>query len=298
MHRVIHQPAAEVLDAPATAEALRPLLARGSIRSVSICGSAAQAPGLAGHRLTRWPFFKLLLRGRLDVLDSDGSLRLRAGPGDLLVFPASTYANVRYPEPNTHFRATIMSEATFLAWNDITTPSSPPQGPVEHLRGHLLERRPSRLTRELITRLGTWDDTAARRDTWRVLCREWLAGLTARGAAIPLSGRGRYLEIRRFLEEHSHEPLTRDSVAAAFGLSPGFVSRLFRRHSTAGFHETLAELRLGHARTLLAASTLRVADVAARCGFSSQNYFAQAFHRAEGLSPSEWRQVHQGEVVE
>lgn len=228
------------------------------------------------------------------MLRADGTLWLRAGPGDVLYFPAGTYANVRYPEANEHFRATVMSEAVFLAWNAIT-PSSPNTGPAaERLRGHMLARRPSRLARELIARLGAWSDGTARGDAWRMLCREWLAELAVAATAPPPSGPSRYLEIRRYLEDHSHQPISRESVAAAFGLSPGFVSRLFRQYSPGGFHQTLGALRLGHARSLLAASVLTVADTAARCGFSSPNYFAQAFRRAEGVSPGEWRRVLQG----
>ena len=260
------------------------------MRTITVCGSTAQAPGLEGHRLTRWPFFKVPLTGWLNVLKPDGSLWLRAGPGDVLYFPAGTYANVFYPQSHRHFRATVMSEATFLAWNEITRSAGQSIPTLEHLQGYMLMRPPSRLARELITRMTAWSGRQAQRDLWKLLCREWMAELTVIETATPLSSSSRYLEIRRYLEEHSHQLLTRDSVAATFGLSPGFVSRLFRQHSPTGFHQTLMQLRLGHARTLLTSSHQPVTDVAARCGFSSANYFAQAFRRAEGISPQLWRQ--------
>ncbi|MFN0176368.1 MAG: helix-turn-helix domain-containing protein [Saprospiraceae bacterium] len=54
--------------------------------------------------------------------------------------------------------------------------------------------------------------------------------------------------------------------------------------------QLLQNLRLEHARLLLAESKLTVAEVAFRCGFSDPNYFSRLFSKTQGMTPTEFVQ--------
>jgi AraC-like DNA-binding protein len=101
-----------------------------------------------------------------------------------------------------------------------------------------------------------------------------------------------------YIEEHLTDPgLGADEIAAATGVSPRQLSRLFAADDTSLPRHILSR-RLELARSVLAtpapatAATARtVADVAALCGFTSVTYFSHTFrhhfgHRASDLRRS------------
>lgn len=108
----------------------------------------------------------------------------------------------------------------------------------------------------------------------------------------PLDGgaaRRRYSAARAWVDEHFAAEIDRGDVAAAVGVDPAHVSRLFRRFGDCGFSDYLWRLRLDQARRLLADPRLGVAEVARRCGCPDANYFARRFRSAFGVAPSAWR---------
>ena len=88
---------------------------------------------------------------------------------------------------------------------------------------------------------------------------------------------------------YSDPMLSRDSVAAALKVHPNYLSTLAREKSE-GFHRTLEEIRIAHARHLLARSTLKTAEVSTACGYNSVTSFIRAFRRVMGEYPGTFRQ--------
>jgi AraC-like DNA-binding protein len=94
----------------------------------------------------------------------------------------------------------------------------------------------------------------------------------------------------RFAAERCCEPVTVADAARDAYLSPSRFAHLFSEETGVPFHRYLNALRLDRARSLLAHSSLKIAEVAAQCGFCNQNYFAEVFRRAAGCTPSRFRQ--------
>ena len=82
---------------------------------------------------------------------------------------------------------------------------------------------------------------------------------------------------------------TRETLAAALGLSPFHFARMFRQRLGTPPHRYLAQLRLEAARRLLRTGQRPLAGVAAACGFSSPSAFARAFRQATGVTPGAYR---------
>jgi AraC family cel operon transcriptional repressor len=81
------------------------------------------------------------------------------------------------------------------------------------------------------------------------------------------------------------------------GVSAGHLSRSMRAAygvTPTGF---VADLRLEHAASLLAATNLTIAAIATRCGFTSQSYFTRCFTTAHALTPTEFRHRSQRAFV-
>jgi AraC-like DNA-binding protein len=98
-----------------------------------------------------------------------------------------------------------------------------------------------------------------------------------------------WMAVREYILGHCREPITRESVAQAVGITATHVSRLFARFGNEGFGSYVERLRIGRAQSMLRSSRLSVKQVAAGCGFGSDNYFVRVFRQWNGVSPGRWR---------
>ena len=101
----------------------------------------------------------------------------------------------------------------------------------------------------------------------------------------------RMREVAAYLCEHAAEQITLTEVAAHFAVSPSHLSRVFHQETGFGIREYLIHYRIRQACDLLLNSGLTVTEIADRCGFSDSNYFGDAFKKATGLSPREYRKL-------
>ena len=81
------------------------------------------------------------------------------------------------------------------------------------------------------------------------------------------------------------------------GVSPAHLSRTLRAAYGMTPTDFVADLRLEQAASLLAATSATIAEIAARCGFSSQSYFTRRFTAAHDVSPRAFRHQSQRAFV-
>ncbi len=65
-------------------------------------------------------------------------------------------------------------------------------------------------------------------------------------------------EIKSHIDSHYHMDISRESVADAFNISPGYLSRLFSRESDMKFNEYLKLARISRSKTLLINTTMKI----------------------------------------
>jgi AraC-like DNA-binding protein len=118
----------------------------------------------------------------------------------------------------------------------------------------------------------------------------WRFGVEADGATRPgrLTAR-RERRVREFIEAHLAENISLADLAGECGLSAAHFARAFRRSMGMAPHQFLTARRIERARDLLIHTTLPLAEVAARCGFSDQSHFTKVFRRLAGASPGSFR---------
>lgn len=96
------------------------------------------------------------------------------------------------------------------------------------------------------------------------------------------------------IRRHLQQPLSIDAIAAAAGLSPRGLHRLFRQQLDCAPLTYVLQLRLDRAAALLRADPdLLVKQVANRCGIPDQRHFARLFRRRHGATPRAWRAAQQ-----
>lgn len=95
--------------------------------------------------------------------------------------------------------------------------------------------------------------------------------------------------IRTSLDYRYTRPTSREALAAEFGLTPNYLSDLFRQMTGRGVREYIEERRFDMARRLLRTTALPIKEIAARSGFSGEVYFIRRFREIHGRSPGRYR---------
>lgn len=78
-------------------------------------------------------------------------------------------------------------------------------------------------------------------------------------------------------------------AASIMGVSPSYLSRLFKKEMGQNFQEMLVSMRLNKACELLTETALKHCDIARQVGFEDERYFSQVFRRYTGLTPGQYR---------
>ena len=92
-----------------------------------------------------------------------------------------------------------------------------------------------------------------------------------------------------FIKKNYNQKISLNDIAEASGFSPNYLSRKFKEDTGIGVHEFLTFVRLNKAAIELAHTDHTITEVALNNGFSDANYFKDAFHKAFGLSPRDYR---------
>jgi AraC-like DNA-binding protein len=97
------------------------------------------------------------------------------------------------------------------------------------------------------------------------------------------------VEAIELIESRYADPLGAADLAAATGVSPSHLRKIFRRLTGQAPLEYLASVRIQHACRLLLETDLAVTEIAGRVGWSDPNLFARRFRAILGLSPRAYR---------
>lgn len=94
-----------------------------------------------------------------------------------------------------------------------------------------------------------------------------------------------------YLSSHYTEDLNLESVGAALGYSPKYVSNCISSLGSFNFRTIINSLRVEAAKSLLVGEPrLTVTDIALRCGFSNERSFHRAFFDIVGITPKQYKQ--------
>lgn len=80
-----------------------------------------------------------------------------------------------------------------------------------------------------------------------------------------------------------------DTIADNMGLSPNYLSSIFKQYMGKGFLETLTDYRVKKAEELLTTQSGSIMDIASSVGFANASYFCTVFKKIHGITPMEFR---------
>lgn len=101
-------------------------------------------------------------------------------------------------------------------------------------------------------------------------------------------GGGAMQRVLQYCTTNFQQDLTRDSVAKACKVSPGFISLIFNRLGIS-FRDYINTLRISHAYELLVNTKKPITEIIYESGFSNQGTFNRNFQDRFGRSPRDLR---------
>ena len=98
-----------------------------------------------------------------------------------------------------------------------------------------------------------------------------------------------------YIQDHIHEELTLETMAAAAGYSVYYFSRAFTKHFGVSPYRYVINLRLHHAARMLITTEESVEKIASLSKFSGVSRFISFFRRHYGITPLQYRKAKANE---
>ena len=97
---------------------------------------------------------------------------------------------------------------------------------------------------------------------------------------------------KEYIYAHIVERITIEDLAAQFGVSASYLSRLFKKETGISVSAYIREQKIEVAKNLLRFSDCPLIEIANRLAFSSQSHFIQQFREMVGVTPKKYREEH------
>ena len=99
-------------------------------------------------------------------------------------------------------------------------------------------------------------------------------------------------EIKKFIEYHYAEPITLETLAQNFLLSPTYISSIYKKYYHCGPIEYLLKHRINAAAEMLCSSPERINIISRKVGYPNLFNFSKMFKKYYRCSPSLYRKHH------
>ena len=94
-----------------------------------------------------------------------------------------------------------------------------------------------------------------------------------------------------YINKNYHRDISLNDAAGHVGISPAYLSRMFKADCCMGFTEYLNQIRIQKAKLLIEKRDSKVKEIANQVGFISYNYFFKVFKDIVGMTPVEYEQT-------
>ncbi len=99
-------------------------------------------------------------------------------------------------------------------------------------------------------------------------------------------------EVKKYIDEHLEEDLSRNSLARLVYLNPGYLARLFRNETGYYLVDYITMKKMEKVQKLLLTTDRSVTQIAQELGYTNMPYFSRVFKKATGCTPVEYRKKH------
>jgi len=105
-------------------------------------------------------------------------------------------------------------------------------------------------------------------------------------------------QIKQYISEHSHEDISLDGLGKKVGLSPIYISKMFKEKLGVNYIDFLTECRIEKAKKLMRDPEKSIKEITFEVGYHEPNYFSKVFKKMSNVSPKEYRKMLHGKKTE
>lgn len=95
----------------------------------------------------------------------------------------------------------------------------------------------------------------------------------------------------QYIKEHIHERIYLQDIADTFGISPNYLSQIFKKNMEIGISEYITTQKITESKRLLRETNLKIYEISDQLGFESSFYFSKVFKKITGVSPKDYRNM-------
>ena len=95
-----------------------------------------------------------------------------------------------------------------------------------------------------------------------------------------------------YIHSNYMKDITLENASTYTNLSKSYFSQVFKKETNENFVVYLTKLRIEKAKSLLAETDFKIYDISARVGIDNYRYFTKIFKEITGLTPVEYRNIH------
>lgn len=94
-----------------------------------------------------------------------------------------------------------------------------------------------------------------------------------------------------YIETNYHLPITVQEIATYCGYSPYYFCRRFRERMEIPIHRYLVVRRMRQAKFYLSSTSMKIEEIAVKCGYTNLSSFYVSFRKIEKRTPVEFREL-------
>lgn len=98
-----------------------------------------------------------------------------------------------------------------------------------------------------------------------------------------------FSKAKEYIWKNYNQEISLGTVAESVGISPYYLSHLFRKEMGVSFSEYLKSVRISIAKNLLRETHRSVLEVCLEVGYQDPSHFAKIFKKKEGVRPTQFR---------
>lgn len=107
---------------------------------------------------------------------------------------------------------------------------------------------------------------------------------------IEIKGNNREIKkVIEYIDENISESISLEEVAREVGISPFYLSKLFKKETGLNFITYVNMKKMHKAKEYLRNTDETIRNIALDLGYNEPNYFSKVFKSIEGITPSEYR---------
>ena len=95
-----------------------------------------------------------------------------------------------------------------------------------------------------------------------------------------------------YIYSHLHKKISVEELSKHTGLSPSYLSRLFRKETGESITEYIIKRKINAAKNMLKYSGYSLSEISATLAFSCQSYFTKIFKELEGVTPKKYSDMY------